>query len=745
MPPATRSSNMDASPPPNDLQHSGSDGDTTPNIALIMSQLLSAIQGLQTSAAQTQHLVSDAARQQANLTRTVVDVLGRLNSHSGPGHTAPTTSASELPQHGPATNIPRFPPISPLGSPATAASQQHHVCPEDIGLFDGTPEHLEFFRGQVDALIHSRADVSWEYAIVQTFPLCLRDTAAHWYQLLSTETRLNLGTWVTWHHKLCCAFCSDDGNGIFPEAQTACATSFHNTAVQANPPSFWDHCTSPQTFSIDPSLVTLSIEPKVQNRNPDSIDVKLPHAKAMGSGRAWAHHLPTAVFVGIGNSLPCLSLVDTGSTLSIIGKDLATGLCLCPFNGPGIHIFGIVNKAISVLLDTTISPRSHQWVQINHDISIFGSYLLDSSAWLSSDGATQVALPSAMLDLSTCHVLITNLADMDHKFLCGTPLGIASPFGPQDISVSAANFLLMGLDKMCAIPDNITSSIPGQDKEPDFTAEPLDFEEDDLARPLPTGCNMRTVDDTWQVGIDAHGNPHEAIVSLLRQHRGAFSLDGRPGLVTNASIPITTRPDDVLKPEAPRRVSPDKRRIIEDTLDQLLDWDVIEPSSSNMSYPVLLVKQGKKWWFCVDFRGLNASTVPDRYLLPRIDDVFEALAGNQQFSVLDATRGYHQIEIDETDCWKAAFVCHKGLFQYKRIPFRLRNAPSYFQWYMDGLLGSMCWTQALVYIDNVVVFSPTLEQHVKSLDTLLSAAEWVGLRFSPVKCQFAMMEITLLG
>ncbi|SAM83863.1 uncharacterized protein UBRO_20792 [Ustilago bromivora] len=110
----------------------------------------------------------------------------------------------------------------------------------------------------------------------------------------------------------------------------------------------------------------------------------------------------------------------------------------------------------------------------------------DSSAWLSPDGAIQVTQPSAILDLNTSHVLITNLAETAYSLLSGTSLGTASPLGPQDISISTANFLLTGLDKTCAIPDNIASVFLTQDKEPEFTAEPLNFAKDGLTRPLPT-------------------------------------------------------------------------------------------------------------------------------------------------------------------------------------------------------------------------------------------------------------------
>ncbi|SNX86178.1 uncharacterized protein MEPE_04887 [Melanopsichium pennsylvanicum] len=278
------------------------------------------------------------------------------------------------------------------------------------------------------------------------------------------------------------------------------------------------------------------------------------------------------------------------------------------------------------------------------------------------------------------------------------------------------------------------------------TAQPLDFSNDELANsPKADELESVLVDDCFNVGKDAHGQPHTSIVAVLCNNVDAFSLDGRPGHVKGAGMRLDLNNADALRPEAPRRVSPDKRRVIDESLDQLLDWDVVEPSSSPVLYPVLLVKQGKKWRFCVDYRGLNTATVADRYPLPRIDDVFQALRGHRYFSGLDAIRGYHQIDIEPEDRWKTAFVSHRRLYQYKRVPFGLKNAPAFFQRFMDHLLGHMRWTEAVVYLDDVVIFSPTLDQHAKSLDCLLKAAHKVGLKFLPSKCHFALSSLKLLG
>jgi hypothetical protein len=98
-----------------------------------------------------------------------------------------------------------------------------------------------------------------------------------------------------------------------------------------------------------------------------------------------------------------------------------------------------------------------------------------------------------------------------------------------------------------------------------------------------------------------------------------------------------------------------------------------------VSYPVVIVRQNGKDRFCVDYRSLNKYTKPHVYPMQRSDEMFEALAGKQVFSSLDAARGYHQISIKPDHRWKTAFITHRGLFEYKTMPFGLKTAPAVFQ------------------------------------------------------------------
>lgn len=258
---------------------------------------------------------------------------------------------------------------------------------------------------------------------------------------------------------------------------------------------------------------------------------------------------------------------------------------------------------------------------------------------------------------------------------------------------------------------------------------------------LPAGPTYKQFD----IALNEDGIPHPEIVKVIEDNIEAFALDGNPGRVKDGTE-IRIKTDDAkLAPEPMRRVGPEKAQVIRDTIQQLLDWNVIEKSNSRVSYPILLVWQRNKWRFCIDYRKLNEATEADTYPMMRIATVFDALNGMSFFSILDALRGYHNIPVTEIDRWKTAFISAEGLFQFLGMPFGLKNAPAVFQRFIDALLGHLRWKAALAYIDDIIVFAKTLAQHVKDLDYLLKEAIRVGLKFAVDKCHFGYTSLSLLG
>lgn len=148
---------------------------------------------------------------------------------------------------------------------------------------------------------------------------------------------------------------------------------------------------------------------------------------------------------------------------------------------------------------------------------------------------------------------------------------------------------------------------------------------------------------------------------------------------------------------------------------------------------------------CIDYRTLNRRTTPDQYTTPRIDDALDCLSGSKWFSVLDLRSGYYQIAMAEEDKEKTAFICPLGFYQFERMPQGITGAPATFQRLMEKAVGDMNLLQVLVYLDDLIVFGRSLDEHEERLLRVLDRLEEVGLKLSLDKCQFCQPRVKYVG
>ena len=231
---------------------------------------------------------------------------------------------------------------------------------------------------------------------------------------------------------------------------------------------------------------------------------------------------------------------------------------------------------------------------------------------------------------------------------------------------------------------------------------------------------------------------------MLEKRVNAFGFDGRLGHLPT-KVHIRTAEGQVPISVPMYGSSPEKRHFMDVQLDAWFEQGVIEPSISPWSAPVVIAYRNGKPRFCINYRKLNAVTTPDEFPIPRQSEILSSLSGAQVLSSLDVLSGFTKLELDPNDVEKTAFRTHRGLFQFKRMPFGLRNGPSIFQRVMQGILAPYLWLFCLVYIDDIVVYSKSYEEHIHHLDLVLEAIEKAGITLSPNKCHLFYGSILLLG
>eukprot|EP00731_Ephydatia_muelleri_P019461 Em0012g286a len=238
----------------------------------------------------------------------------------------------------------------------------------------------------------------------------------------------------------------------------------------------------------------------------------------------------------------------------------------------------------------------------------------------------------------------------------------------------------------------------------------------------------------------------EKVADLLWQFQDVIALDDSDlGRTRLTSHQINTGDTQPVRQQA-RRLPFHQQQEVRGLLDDMLSQGIIEPSCGPWASPIVLAKKKDGTTrFCVDFRRLNDCTRKDAQPLPRIDDTLDALGGAQYFSTLDLASGYWQVEVDSRDREKTAFVTPFGLFQFRVMPFGLCNAPATFQRLMERVLAGLHWMTCLVYLDDIIIFSRSVETHVKQLKEVLERLKIAGLKIRPKKCHLLQTSVQYLG
>ena len=238
---------------------------------------------------------------------------------------------------------------------------------------------------------------------------------------------------------------------------------------------------------------------------------------------------------------------------------------------------------------------------------------------------------------------------------------------------------------------------------------------------------------------------------LLDKYMTVFAPTlGTPGLSKHEPHHIRLEEGTAPIKSGPRPVSEQMQAAMDKELGKLLANGSIRESFSPWAAPVVMVpKADGEWRFCVDYRRLNAVTKKEAYPLPRIEDLTNAVKGAQWFSTMDLASGFHQVIMAEEDCEKTAFVTnskrYSRLMEWVVCPMGLSNAPVTFQRNMDVWFSGLSWECCVVYIDDILIYSASFEQHLLDLEKVLQRLQQARLVVKIGKCKFAQREVKALG
>ncbi|KAJ3687260.1 hypothetical protein LUZ61_016424 [Rhynchospora tenuis] len=250
-----------------------------------------------------------------------------------------------------------------------------------------------------------------------------------------------------------------------------------------------------------------------------------------------------------------------------------------------------------------------------------------------------------------------------------------------------------------------------------------------------------------QTEVHSDSKPvHPELSAVLEQYQAVFEEPTAlpPRRAVDHAVPLL--PDSKLINQRPYRYSYFQKVEIEKIVTELLKNQLIQPSSSPFASPVLLVKKKDGTWrMCIDYRQLNSITVKNKYPIPVIDDLLDELKGARVFSKIDLRSGYHQIRMKDDDRYKTAFRTHEGHYEFNVMPFGLTNAPATFQALMNGVFKPYLRRFLLVFFDDILVYSQSMEEHKEHLSLTLELLFKNQLFAKMSKCEFGLEDIEYLG
>lgn len=269
----------------------------------------------------------------------------------------------------------------------------------------------------------------------------------------------------------------------------------------------------------------------------------------------------------------------------------------------------------------------------------------------------------------------------------------------------------------------------------------------------PNYCNV----EDQQIDLSKFRTDHlnieerDALTKLIYEYSEIFQQDELPLTFTNRIKHHIKTTDEHPIYTKSYRYPEIHRQEVRGQIDKMLSQNIIRPSYSPWSSPIWVVPKkadasGKqKWRIVVDYRKLNDKTISDKYPIPNITQLLDKLGRCQYFTTLDLASGFHQIEMNPEDIPKTAFNTENGHYEYLRMPFGLKNAPATFQRVMEDVLRGLQNNICLVYLDDIIIFSTSLQEHLERLKLVFDRLRDSNFKIQLDKSEFLQKEVSYLG
>lgn len=460
-------------------------------------------------------------------------------------------------------------------------------------------------------------------------------------------------------------------------------------------------------------------------------------------------------------------MLDTGSTRSFISPEkaeeyFAESKQYEPFTVTSTHASSIHYEVANVPLFSIFNDSGyHKFYIYNVDSRYDGLIGMDLMSRLSAD----ICLTDKTLKIKGVNIPIVYNADLEFQLDPRTEHRVKLPVNQKDgLAVLDYKQFQYGVRMPAAIvkcedyfASTVIQNTTDLGMKLTITApfKVTEFQNDE--------CIVNSTTDLTDVEIDSlltdnlsklrldHLNHEERVTinKLCEEYKDIFYCEELPLTFTNQvkhHIRTTNEDPIYIKPyrQAPAQAEEIKRQV-----EKLLKDNVIQESHSPWSAPVHLVPKkadasGKvKYRMVIDYRRLNDITIDDKYPLPNICDLFDKLGKSNYFTTLDLASGFHQIEMFDTE--KTAFSTQNGHYEFLRMPFGLKTAPATFQRTMDSVLRGLQGIHCLVYLDDILIYSNGLVEHIKKLRAVFDRLRETNLKVQLDKSEFLRREVQYLG